>query len=152
MILKGIFSADGREMRFDMTRREARERVFELLFESEFRSEESFEEIFYSSAENREIENDDYIKKAFFSVMEKRSEIDEVIGKHSKGWKTSRLTNVSRSILRLCVYEMMFEKDIPYNVSINEAVELSKKFDDEKARPFVNGVLHSVKSSLPEKE
>ena len=71
-----------------------------------------------------------------------------MIGKHSKGWKTERMTRLSRSVLRLCVYEMLFEKDIPYSVSINEAIELTKKFDDEKARPFVNGILNSVKNEL----
>ena len=131
-----------------MTRREAREAVFGLLFESEFRKEESAEEIYYSSVENREIGEDAYIKKAYFTVVEKKDEIDTLIGKHSNGWKTGRLTVVSRSVLRLCVYEMLYEDGIPYNVSINEAVELSKKYDDEKARPFVNGVLNSIKNEL----
>jgi len=59
-----------------------------------------------------------------------------------------RLSRLSRSILRMAVYEMVFESEIPYNVTINEAVELTKKFDDPKARPFVNGVLNSVKNEL----
>ena len=144
-----FFRGDGdRKNRIIMTRREAREAVFGLLFESEFRKEESAEEIYYSSVENREIGEDAYIKKAYFTVVEKKDEIDTLIGKHSNGWKTNRLTVVSRSVLRLCVYEMLYEDGIPYNVSINEAVELSKKYDDEKARPFVNGVLNSIKNEL----
>ncbi len=135
-----------------MTRREARERVFELLFESEFRTDETAEEIFGSSTENREVAEDCYVKRAYFAVMEKRAEIDKLIGEHSKGWKTSRLTNVSRSVLRLCVYEMIYEEDIPHNVSINEAVEIAKTYDDEKARVFINGVLHSIKSTLPDRD
>ena len=103
------------------------------------------------SSENREIPNDEYVKNAYFTINENKEEIDELIGNHSKGWKTHRLTKISRSILRLGVYEMLFEKDIPYSVSINEAVELSKKFDDDKARAFVNGVLNSVKSELEQK-
>ena len=134
-----------------MTRKEAREAAFTLIFEREFRSEETAEDIYESSVENREIEDNDYIKGAFFTVCEKREEIDALIGEHAKGWKTQRLTNVSRSILRLGVYEMLYDDSIPYSVSINEAVELAKKFDDEKARPFINGVLNSVKSSLEEK-
>ena len=134
-----------------MTRKEAREAVFGLIFETEFRSEESAEEIYSSSSDNREIPENEYIKRAFFTVCEKRDEIDSIIGEHSKGWKTHRLTNVSRSILRLCVYEMLYDDSIPYSVSINEAVELSKKFDDEKARPFINGVLNSVKNYLESK-
>ena len=73
---------------------------------------------------------------------------DACIGEHAHGWKTSRMTKLSRSILRLAVYEMLFEEEIPYSVSINEAVELTKKFDDEKARPFVNGILNSIKTKL----
>ena len=61
------------------------------------------------------------------------------------------MSKMSRSVLRLCVYEMLYEKDIPYSVSINEAVELTKKFDDDKARPFVNGILNSVKCELEAK-
>ena len=132
-----------------MTRREAREAVFGLLFESEFRKDESAEEIYYSSAENREIAEDAYIKKAYFTAIEKRDEIDALIGEHSNGWKTSRLTVVSRSVLRLCVYEMLYE-EIPFAVSINEAVELSKIFDDDKAKGFINGILNSVKNELTE--
>ena len=134
-----------------MTRREAREAVFGLLFEREFRADETAEEIFDTSVENREIPADDYIRKAYFGICEHEAEIDEMIGKNSVGWKTDRLTNVSRSIMRLCVYELMFEKDIPTSVSLNEAVELAKKFDEEKARPFINGVLNAVKNSLEAK-
>lgn len=131
-----------------MTRREAREVIFELLFESEFRKDETAEEIFYSSVENREIEEDELVKRAYFAIAAKCDEIDARIGEHANGWKTYRLTNVSRSVLRLAVYEMLFEDSIPYNVSINEAVEIAKKYDEEKARPFINGVLNSVKNEL----
>ena len=61
------------------------------------------------------------------------------------------MSKLSRSILRLCVYEMLYIDDIPYAVSINEAVEISKKFDDDKARPFINGILNSVKNQLEAK-
>lgn len=131
-----------------MTRREAREAIFGLLFESEFRKDETVEEIFYSSVENREMEEDALVKRAYFGIAEKREEIDAKIGEHANGWKTQRLTNVSRSVLRLAVYEMLYEDSIPYSVSINEAVEIAKKYDEEKARPFINGVLNSVKDEL----
>ena len=75
-------------------------------------------------------------------------EIDKIIGEHAHGWRTDRLARVSRAVLRLAVYELVYEKDIPSSVTINEAVELIKKYDDEKARPFVNGVLNSVKNGL----
>ena len=131
-----------------ITRREAREELLGLLFETEFRPDEDTHEIYAIALEERELPVDDYIKRAFFSICENREEIDNIIGENSHGWKTYRLSKLSRSVLRLCVNEMLYEADIPYNVSINEAVELSKKFDDEKARPFVNGVLNSVKEQL----
>ena len=131
-----------------LTRREAREYVFALLFETEFRTDETVQEIFATSVENREIPEDEFIRVAYFTIAENRERIDGVIGDHAHGWKTSRLTRVSRSILRLCVYEMLYMPDVPYTVSINEAIEIAKKYDEEKARPFINGVLNSVKTAL----
>ena len=60
----------------------------------------------------------------------------------------SRITPVSRSVIRLCIYEMLYMNDIPVAVSLNEAIELVKKFDDEKMRPFVNGLLNGVKNEI----
>ena len=131
-----------------LSRREARERVFELLFETEFNRDVAPADIFAVSTANREIEEDAYVRSVYFGVCEHREEIDARIGAHSGTWKVGRISAVSRSILRLCVYEMVYCPDIPVNVSLNEAVELCKKFDDEKARPFVNGVLNSVKNDL----
>ena len=129
-----------------MTRREAREAVFSLLFETEFRSDEDTAEIFATSCEERELIPDEYIKNTYYGIQEHKSELDEKIAAHARGWKTERLTRVSRSILRLAVYEMLYCKEIPTSVSLNEAIELAKKFEDEKARPFINGVLNSIKS------
>ena len=136
-----------------LKRREAREFTVGLLFETEFKIGDNVSEIFAVSVENREIPEDEYIKRAYFGVYENLEQIDALIGAHSNGWKTHRLTKLSRSVMRLCVYEMLFEDDIPYSVSINEAIELTKKFDDPKAKAFVNGVLNSVKNELePQKE
>ncbi len=131
-----------------LKRKEAREAVVGLLFETEFKIEDNSAEIFAISAENREIPEDEYVKSAYFGVCENREKIDELIGTHSNGWKTHRLTRLSRSVMRLAIYEMLFCEDIPYSVSINEAIELTKKFDDPKAKAFVNGVLNSVKDAL----
>ena len=119
-----------------------------MLFETEFRNDESDREIFATSVENREIPGDAYIEKAYFTISAEQERIDGIIGAHAKGWKTSRLSRLSRSILRLAVYEMLYETEIPYSVSINEAIELAKKYDEDRARPFINGVLNSVKNEL----
>ena len=133
-----------------MTRKEQREATFELLFEREFRLEESAEEIFALSTENRDIDavKDSYIKDTYFGVVEHQEEIDKLITDASNGWKVSRLSNATRSAMRLCVYEMKYRDDIPSTVSINEALELVKKFDDPKSRAFTNGVLNNIKNAL----
>ena len=130
-----------------LKRKEAREIVVGLLFETEFRADENVKEVFAVSVENREIPDDEYIQRAYFGVCENKEKIDELIGACAKGWKTHRLTKLSRSIMRLATYEMLKE-DIPCSVSINEAIELTKKFDDPKAKAFVNGVLNAIKDKL----
>ena len=131
-----------------MTRKEARETAMCLLFEQDFREGETPSEIYEISAQNREITDDEYLRRVYFGVNDNLERIDEVIGAHAKGWKTDRMSHVSRAIQRVAVYEMLFEKDIPAAVSINEAIELSKKYDDEKAKRFINGVLNAVKTEL----
>lgn len=132
-----------------MTRREAREAVFGLLFETEFRVDEAIDSIYKISTENREIHEDPYIREVYFGTLDKLGEIDTTIEKHAKGWTINRMSRVSRTVLRLAVYEMMYMRDrVPVRVSINEAIELSKKFDSEKARGFINGILNAVKNSF----
>ena len=131
-----------------ITRKEAREEAFRLLFETEFRTEEDPASIFALSEENREVVKNDYIKSVYFGVREHLVEIDGIMERHSKGWKTARITPVSRSAIRLCIYEMLYVEDIPTAVSINEAIELVKKYDDSKMRAFVNGLLNGVKDEL----
>ena len=136
----------------ELKRKEAREIVVGLLFETEFRADESSKEVFATSTENREIPKDEYVERVYFGVYENKETIDQLIGECAKGWKTHRLTRLLRSIMRLATYEMLFENDIPHSVSINEAIELTKKFDDPKARAFVNGVLNAVKDKLEAQE
>ena len=131
-----------------MTRKEAREEAFRLLFETEFRTEEDPSLIFAVSQENREVAENGYIKTVYFGVREHLAEIDEMIERHSKGWKTTRITPVSRSAIRLCIYEMKYMENIPAAVSINEAIELVKKYDDGKMRSFVNGLLNGAKIEI----
>jgi N utilization substance protein B len=97
---------------------------------------------------------DKYIEEVYFGVLAHRDELDAMLDKHAKGWKVSRMSRVSRSVLRLAAYEILFmRKQIPIRVSINEAIELSKKFDNEKAKGFINGILNAVKNDVmnPEK-
>ena len=126
-----------------MKRREERQCVFELLFEVDFKKNENPAEILELSLENRELslDEDSYIKTTFFGVLENVEAIDRMIAEHAKGWKTQRLSGVTRSILRLAIYEIVYAKLAP-TIAINEAVELCKTFDEDKARAFANGVQY----------
>lgn len=131
-----------------MNRKTARENAFILLFERFIKADETPEEIFTKATEVRELECDEYVKTVFFGSIENGAIIEQTVEKCLLGWKKERVSYVSRAILTLATYEMMFMEDIPARVSINEAVELAKKFDDDKAYSFINGVLHAVSLSL----
>ena len=131
-----------------MNRKTARENAFILLFEYVSKLDETADEIFEKATGIRELECDDYVKTVFFGVFENQRIIDEYIEKSIVGWKSSRLSIVSKALLNLAVYEMMFIEDIPAKVSINEAIELSKKYDDDKAYMLVNGALNACAEML----
>ena len=132
-------------------RRAAREAVLTLLFETEYHEDDAPEAIFARAVEARDIDpKDRIIRKEYYAIMEKLSVIDALLGRHAKGWRTDRLSRVSRAILRLGAYEVAFAEKIPAPVAINEAVELAKKYDDPKARAFINGVLNAIKKELEE--
>ena len=139
-------------MTSEITRREARELLLGLVYEMDFRPDEDKDVIFEVSTDVREIPENDYIKNGYFTICEKLADIDACIAKHSVGWKTERMSRVSRAILRLGTYELLFADDIPSKVTINEAIELAKKFDDDKARSFINGILNAVKDETGEKK
>ncbi len=127
----------------EISRKEARRTLFALLFETEFKSEELPEVIYNSALEDRNIPEDEYIKSVFFGICEKSAELDAIISKYAKGWRADRLSKVSRTVIRLSVYEILYA-DIPANVSVSEAVDIAKKYGEDKSRAFVNGVLASI--------
>lgn len=131
-----------------MDRRKARETVMELLFEREFNKDQSPEEGLRLAEGSREFETDKYVERVYFGVLDHLEEVDALITARAIGWKTKRMTKVSLSVLRLATYEMKYCEDIPFTVSINEAVELTKKFDDDKAPAFVNGILNGIAEDL----
>ena len=131
-----------------MNRKTARENAFILLFELTSKKDETAEEIFDKATNLRELAVNDFAKSVYFGAASNFTVIDECIGKSLVGWKSSRLSTVSKAILRLAVYELMFLPDIPAKVSINEAIELSKKYDDDKAYMLINGVLNAAAEVL----
>jgi len=146
-----------------MSRRNARELVLHMLFDNEC-SKNSWEDIlarrldpeYFATLSNEDKlyeeapgENQlDYIKNAVEGVITHTEELDSFISSYSSGWDISRISKISKCILRLSMYEMRYLK-IPVGASVNEALELVKKYDGEEAAPFVNGILGSfVKKEL----
>lgn len=131
-----------------MTRREEREMAFALCFEMEL-SHESAETVMEGAVEIREEQVPEFCSRVVFGVEKELSVIDGHIEKNvRKGWTKSRISKVALAILRVAIYEMLFEEDVPHSVSINEAVELCKIYGDKDAPGFVNGMLSSVDKSL----
>ena len=131
-----------------VSRYKIREQAFFLIFESLF-SDSDIDEL----ADNAGDARDDFLSEDAIcrakGVREHQDEIDEKISENLKeGWKITRISKISLALLRLAIYEMMFDDSIPVSVSINEAVELSKKYTTEDDAAFVNGVLGAVAKSL----
>ncbi len=129
---------------FDMNRHEAREAALGLVFEKSFQFDEGPGKLYQTAIEERELEDDEYVRRVLYGVYDNLETIDARIEGAAMGWTLKRMSKVSLAVMRLCVYEMLFENDIPANVSLNEAVELAKKFDDDSAPAFVNGVLNTI--------
>lgn len=128
-----------------MSRREMREQLFKLLFRVEFNSREELaqQEIFFFEDEDNcaEQEENAQISEKFNKIIGKLESIDQTLNEKVQGWDTGRMGKVDLTILRLGVYEILYDEEIPTSVAINEAVELAKKFGQDSSPAFVNGVL-----------
>ena len=127
-----------------MTRREIRENVFKMLFRAEFHEAvEMTEQVSLFEEELSEAKEDElaYMTSKSYEILAKIPEIDKAVYEDSEGWKTTRMGKVDLSIIRLAVYEIKYEEEIPTKVAINEAVELAKKYGTDSSSSFVNGIL-----------
>lgn len=130
-----------------MKRRQAREEAFILIFEKQFNPLTN-EEILQTAEEVRDLKPDDYIKSVFNGVYENIEQLDNIISENSIGWKLNRISKVSLCILRLAIFEIKFIDSIPASVSVNEAVELAKKYATPDDASFINGILSTVIKSI----
>ena len=133
-----------------MTRSTMREHIFKLLFRAPFIDKNDYEEqieLYFADADMVDAstlkeEEYNYIKNKTLAIAELIPQLDERIDSVSEGWPTSRLGKTELSIMRLAVYEMLYDDDIPVNVAIDKAVELAKKYGSaDNTAAFVNGVL-----------
>ncbi len=139
-----------------MRRSERRETVFRLLYMQQFRKDEMPEQISeYLESIRSGLEEvpadgkvsadeEEMIRKSLEDITAHIPEIDELLNKVSKGWKTSRMGKVDLSILRLAAYELLYDDDVPTGVAINEAVEIAKRYGGDETASFVNGVLGQI--------
>ena len=126
-----------------MNRRKAREQAFVLIFERSI-NHDTTSEIVDAAEASEDVRIEEFAEKTASGAEKHEEKIDAVIRKYIRGWTMNRLSKVSLSLLRLALYEMMFEPDIPVSFSISEAVSLAKKYGSAEDAPFVNGVLGSA--------
>lgn len=127
-----------------MGRREIREQIFKILFRIEFNEMEEMPEqlrLFFEQEEAIEEKEQKEIEEKYKKIAGKLEIIDGMLKEKADKWSLNRMGKVELTLLRLAVYEMEFDEDIPVSVAINEAVELAKKFGQEESPAFINGVL-----------
>jgi N utilization substance protein B len=133
-----------------MNRRKSRELLMKFLFEISI-NKLSYKEVLenYKMDKNNSVEeiDFDFIKESIDGIEENKEIIDNKIEMNLKNWKINRLSKIDLAILRICTYEFLFNKDIPNNVSINEGIELAKKYSADSSPSFINGVLGNMMKS-----
>lgn len=130
-----------------MTRREIREHLFKMLYRKDFHESSEFDEQVGFYIEEMEASNESdlaYLNERFHQVVERLPLIDEIISEASSGWKLNRMGKVDLAILRVAVFEIKFDDDIPNKVAINEAVEIAKNYGTDSSGSFINGVLAKI--------
>lgn len=138
---------------YGMTRKESREQAFIIIFEKEFNSEYSLDEIVDAAKDADLFEVDAFAENLARKTLESMDKLDEVISSNLKGgWRIGRISKVSLAILRLAICEMTQFPDVPVSVSINEAVELAKKYATDQDSRFINGLLATVGRGLASDE
>lgn len=146
-----------------MTRSNAREIVAHLIFEMNFTTDTAeqvidiaLEPAYYESlaqetdiyAERPNQKQLDYIRASVAGIKDKQEELDDYIRKYAVNWSVSRISKVARAILHVAMYETLYVEDVPVSAAINEAVELTRKYEDEEVVAFVNGILGSFAKEL----
>ncbi len=134
-----------------LTRKQARENTFLLIFEKSF-NDLQLEELLETAKSVRDFETDDYTETVFLGVYNNLEKIDGIISENAKGWKIERISRVVLSLMRLAVFEILEMRDIPSSVSVNEAVVLCKKYATEEDASYLNGILGTVVRNYAKEE
>ncbi|MBQ5823733.1 MAG: transcription antitermination factor NusB [Clostridia bacterium] len=127
-----------------MTRRQAREQAFILLFEKSFNPEKTIDELLDLAKDLRMLEDDAFVSSLLHTAWDNLEAIDEQISRNSKGWNINRIPKVTLAIIRLALAEILFVDDVPDGVAVNEAVELAKLYATPEDASYINGLLGTV--------
>lgn len=133
-----------------MSRKVAREVAFKIVFELAFQKDEEaaklYEKMLEASEEKIELTEEDntYVNEIINGIQVNENSIDEKIKMYLKDWSFERISKIDLAILRLAIYEIIYRKDIPCKVSVNEAVELAKIFSEDSSPAFINGILAEI--------
>ena len=128
----------------------ARECALKILYRIEISKEsieDSLKDFWSKSADSADKESHDFAEALVKGTYENLAAIDDIISKYTDNWNISRMAVIDKNVMRMCVYEMLHRDDIPPNVSINEAIELAKKYGDVDSGKFVNGILDKIKKT-----
>jgi len=133
-----------------MRRRRAREYALQLLFQIDFKDREvsstDFENFWLDRDENKDVKK--FTEDLVRGTIKRLDEIDSMIEKTAENWILKRMAAVDRNILRFAAYEILYREDIPSAVTINEAIEIAKKFSSSEAAPFINGILDKLAKQM----
>lgn len=127
-----------------MNRTEQRAHIFKLVFESEFNQRDEMPEqvaLYFETKLPNRADDLEKIRNKTCAILDNKEEIDKLLNEKTTGWKTSRMNKVDLSILRVAVYEILWDDEVPFKVAVNEAVELAKEYSGKEGPGFVNGVL-----------
>lgn len=130
-----------------MSRREIREHLFKMLFRKDFHESSELNEqieLYFETLEEPIDKDLEYLTERFHKIIGKLTEIDKIISEASVGWKINRMGKVDLAVLRIAVFEIKFDDDIPTKVAINEAVEIGKTFGGDASGSFINGILAKI--------
>ncbi|PJC48870.1 MAG: transcription antitermination factor NusB [Candidatus Omnitrophica bacterium CG_4_9_14_0_2_um_filter_42_8] len=128
----------------------ARECALKILYRIEISREsieDSLKDFWSKSADSADKESHDFTEILVKGTYENLAAIDGMISKYTDNWSISRMAVIDKNVMRMCIYEMLYRDDIPLNVSINEAIELAKKYGDVDSGKFVNGILDKIKKT-----
>lgn len=143
-----------------MNRREARRHAFALIFQMPFHAEPTVENLaeakkwYYDDLEQSEEtgrpkgKNAEYIDRVVWGVFDRKAQLDSVIEQFLRNWSINRINKVDLALMRLSIYEMLCEPDVPLGTAVNEAVEMAKDFGTDESASFINGVLGNVAKNI----